>query len=57
MSREFKGSIVAIHEEKAETLIGVGQALISGKEFSKTNKGKVIKNLHHLKDSIWELQF
>ena len=52
-----EGSIVIIHEEKANSILGVGQSLISSKDFSKTKKGKVIKNLHHLRDSIWEYQF
>ncbi len=52
-----KGSIVIIHEEKANSILGVGKSLVSAKEFSKTKKGKVIKNLHHLRDSIWGFQF
>jgi len=52
-----EGSIVVIHEERANSIIGIGQSLISSKDFSKSNKGKVIKNLHHLRDSIWEFQF
>ena len=52
-----EGSIVVIHEERANSIIGIGKSLISSKDFSKSNKGKVIKNLHHLRDSIWEFQF
>ena len=51
------GSIVIIHEEKANSILGVGQSLVSSEDFSKTKKGKVIKNLHHLRDSIWGYQF
>jgi len=52
-----EGSIVVIHEERANSIIGIGKSLISSKDFSKSKKGKVIKNLHHLRDSIWEFQF
>ena len=51
-----KGRIVSIHEEKAETIIAVGLSLMDTQEFDKTKKGKVVKMLHYLKDSIWNLQ-
>jgi PUA domain protein len=51
-----KNEIVAIHEEKADTIIAVGSSLIDGHEFEKTKKGKVVKMLHYLKDHIWNFQ-
>lgn len=55
--RIVTGSIVAIQEEKAESLLGVGISLIDSEEFEKTRQGKVIKTIHHLKDEIWNFQF
>jgi PUA domain protein len=51
-----KNIIVAVHEEKAETIIAVGMALIDAPEFEKTTKGKVVKMLHYLRDDIWNFQ-
>ncbi|MHA1952879.1 MAG: PUA domain-containing protein [Candidatus Heimdallarchaeaceae archaeon] len=51
-----KDAIVAIHEERAETIIAVGMSLIDAQEFEKTKKGKVVKMLHYLKDNIWNFQ-
>ena len=51
-----KHDVVAIHEEKADTIIAVGSSLIDGHEFEKTKKGKVVKMLHYLKDNIWNFQ-
>jgi PUA domain protein len=48
--------IVAIHEEKADTVIAVGLSLIDAQEFEKTKKGKVVKMVHYLKDNIWNFQ-
>ncbi|MHA2357504.1 MAG: DUF1947 domain-containing protein [Candidatus Heimdallarchaeaceae archaeon] len=51
-----KNTVIAIHEEKADTIIAVGLALISSQEFDEVEKGKVIKTLHYLNDQIWKLQ-
>jgi len=51
-----KNTIVSIHEEKAESILGVGLSLISSQDFKKTKKGKVVKLLHYLKDEIWNFQ-
>ncbi len=50
-------TIVSIHEEKAESILGVGLSLLSSQEFKKTKKGKVVKLLHYLKDDIWNFRF
>lgn len=51
-----KGDFVVIREEKADTIIAVGISLISHKDFSKTNKGKAIRVINHLKDEIWNFR-
>ncbi len=52
-----KGSYVAIHEEQASAILGVGISLVDAEEFNKNKKGKVVKLIHHLKDKIWSAQF
>ena len=51
-----KGLVVAIHEENANSLLGIGVSLVDSNEFEKTKKGKVIKTIHHLTDDIWKFQ-
>lgn len=48
-----KDDIVAVHEEKASSVIAVGISLIDAEEFKTKKSGKVIRNIHHLKDKIW----
>ncbi len=50
-------TIVSIHEEKAESILGIGLSLLNSQDFKKTKKGKVVKLLHYLKDDIWNLRF
>ena len=51
-----KGTLVVIKEEKANSIIGVGSSLINSEDFDKSQKGKVVKLHHHLKDKIWSFQ-
>ena len=51
-----KGTLVVIKEEKANSIIGVGFSLINSEDFDKSQKGKVVKLIHHLKDKIWSFQ-
>ena len=51
-----KGTLVVIREEKANSIIGVGFSLINSEDFDKSQKGKVVKLIHHLKDRIWSFQ-
>ena len=51
-----EGSIVAIQEENANSLLGIGISLINSEDFEKTQQGKVIKTIHHLTDTIWKFQ-
>ena len=52
----IEGTIVSIHEETANSLLGVGIAFVNSEKFEKTKQGKVIKTIHHLKDIIWKFQ-
>jgi PUA domain protein len=51
-----KGDFVYIAVEKKETPIAVGIALVDGKDMV-GGKGRAVKNLHHLKDKIWNRFF
>ncbi len=51
-----KGDFVVVREEKADTIIAVGISLISHKDFSKTNKGKAVRVINHLRDEIWNFR-
>jgi len=51
-----KGTLVVIKEEKANSIIGVGSSLINSEDFNKSQKGKVVKLRHHLKDKMWSFR-
>ena len=51
-----KGDLVVVLEEKHNKAIAIGEALWSGEEFGKREKGKCVKNLHHVGDRIWKLE-
>lgn len=53
-NRIKEGMIVAVDEEKANTLLAVGRALINAEEFKDKEKGKVVEVIHHLTDEWWE---
>ncbi|HDM60345.1 MAG TPA: DUF1947 domain-containing protein [Archaeoglobus veneficus] len=46
------GDFVYVTVEGKESPIAVGIALVDGKEM-KEGKGKAVKNIHHLKDKVW----
>lgn len=48
-----KGDIVKIADETHGKTLAVGKALYDADEMEKITKGKVIKNLHTIKDSVW----
>ncbi|ADB57440.1 DUF1947 domain-containing protein [Archaeoglobus profundus] len=50
------GDFVYVAVEKKMTPIAVGIALVDGIEM-KGGKGKAVKNIHHLKDKIWNYFF
>ncbi len=45
--------LVIIVDEKHNKAIGIGLALVSGKEMQNITSGKVVKNLHYVGDRIW----
>jgi len=47
-----KGDFVIVTEEKKNTPIAIGVALVDGTEM-KSGKGKAVKNIHHVGDKIW----
>jgi len=48
-----KGDIVRIADETHERTLAVGKALYDSDEMEKITNGKVIKNIHTIKDSVW----
>ncbi|MBN1801068.1 MAG: DUF1947 domain-containing protein [Candidatus Lokiarchaeota archaeon] len=49
-----KGDIVRISDEKHDKTLAVGKSLFDAGEMEALEKGKVVKNLHTIKDSVWE---
>ncbi len=47
-----KEDLVIVTEEKKNTPIAIGVALVDGPEM-KSGKGKAVKNIHHVGDKIW----
>ncbi len=48
--------IVSIISEDYNNPIAIGISLVKSKELSNIEKGKVIKNIHHLNDKIWNFK-
>lgn len=48
-----EGEAICITDEQHHKPLAVGIALFSSKEMEKLNSGKVIKNIHHIGDNIW----
>jgi len=49
-----RGDIVIVVEEKHERVIAVGIALMESDEIIKSEKGKAIRNTHHVGDKLWK---
>ncbi|MHA1595364.1 MAG: DUF1947 domain-containing protein [Candidatus Baldrarchaeia archaeon] len=49
-----RGRIVAVKGEDLASPIAVGITLMDYNEFSSSNKGKAVKNIHHLGDKLWK---
>ena len=49
------GDIVTIIDENFGKSLAVGELLFDSDKIKQTEKGKVIKNLHYVNDSIWSL--
>ena len=51
-----KGNIVVIVDENHDRALAIGKAMFDAKEMEDKNSGKVVKNLHTIKDNVWEFQ-
>ncbi len=51
-----KDEYVVIREETHNKPLAVGKMMVSGEELKTIDKGKVIKNIHHVGDKIWEFK-
>ena len=49
-----KNEIIRIADEKNNQTLAVGKAIFDAEEMQKMKKGKVIKNLHTIQDSVWK---
>ncbi|MFX1236708.1 MAG: DUF1947 domain-containing protein [Promethearchaeota archaeon] len=49
-----KDDIVRIADETHDKTLAVGKALYDAQDMETMKKGKVVKNLHTIKDSVWE---
>ena len=49
-----KNEIIRIADEKNNQTLAVGKAIFDAEEMQKMRKGKVIKNLHTIQDSVWK---
>ncbi len=49
-----KDDFLVVTEEQKGTIIALGQALVDYSTFAEKRKGKVVKNIHHLKDELWD---
>lgn len=50
----IKDEIIAVVDENNHKPLAIGQALFSSAEMQALDKGKVIKNLHYVGDTIWK---
>ena len=51
-----KGDILQIKDETHNRALAVGKAMFNAKEMEAKTSGKVIKNLHTIKDSVWKFE-
>lgn len=51
-----KGDLVWIRDQKNGQPLAVGEALISGGEMMRSNKGKAVRSLHHVGDDLWNYE-
>lgn len=51
-----KGDIVKICDETHNRTLAVGKSMFDAEEMEAKSSGKVIKNLHTIKDSVWKFE-
>ena len=49
-----KGDIVRVADETHDRILAVGQAMFDAEEMEKKTSGKVVANLHTIKDKVWK---
>ena len=49
-----KGEIIQIVDETHNRSLAVGRAMFDAAEMEQKSAGKVVKNIHTIKDSVWE---
>ena len=49
-----EGDAVVVVDEKHKVPIAVGIALVNSEALENMEKGKVVKNLHHIGDALWK---
>lgn len=52
-----KDEVIAVVDATHKKPLAVGIALFSGDEMQQTIKGKMIKNIHYVGDTIWKMGF
>ncbi len=52
----YKGDLVWVRDEKNLKPLAVGEALMTGKEMTISNKGKAVRSVHHVGDEIWNYE-
>ena len=50
-----ESNIIVAYVEEYNTPLVIGKSLISSKKLDDVKKGKVILNLHHVKDRFWDI--
>lgn len=51
-----KDELVKIIDEKNNRALAVGKDMFNAKEMEAKTSGKVIKNLHTIKDDVWQFE-
>jgi predicted RNA-binding protein (TIGR00451 family) len=51
-----KGELVKIVDERNNRALAVGKSMFNAAEMEAKSSGKVIKNLHTIKDNIWQFE-
>jgi len=50
-----EGDLVFVVDQEYGRPLAIGIALESGKKMKESNRGKVVKVIHHAKDKLWEI--
>ena len=50
-----RGDIVLVADEQKSRVFCVGEALMSSSEIGEAERGRAIRNVHHVRDKLWDL--